>query len=101
MSDRKREKARESGLYTVGTSQFYLHKGDFVPEDAENVFYDEPEETVTAEDNLAARMIAQENAVDEEAETTSDDQILDAKGNTLLTTSDSQSRANVKKFKGK
>ncbi len=88
MSDRKREKARESGFYTVGTGQFYLHKGDFVPEDAENVFYDEPEETVTAEDNLAARMVAQENAVDEDVETTSDNELVDKKGNTLLTTSD-------------
>ncbi len=96
MSDKK---ARENGFYTVGTSYFHLQKGSFIPDEAEEVFYEEPEETVTANDTLAARIVAQENAVDEEGETTSDDQILDAKGNTLLTTSESQSRANVKKVK--
>ncbi len=98
MSDKK---AKENGFYTVGTSYFYLQKGTFIPDEAENVFYEEPEETVTAEDKFADRLIAQENTADEEGETTSDDQILDAKGNTLLTTSDSQSRANVKNVKGK
>jgi len=95
------KKAQENGFYTVGTSYFHLQKGTFIPDEAENVFYEEPEETVTANDDLASRMIDQENAVDNEGETTSDDQILDAKGNTLLTTSDSTVRANTNKVKGK
>lgn len=68
----KRKKATADGYYTVGTVHFKIRKGKPIPENADEVFYDDPEPVVTAGDHFAKRLKGK-SAVDAEGETADDD----------------------------
>lgn len=54
--EKKATRATANGIYTIGENQFYVRKDHLIPPEAENVIYQEPEETVPTDEFVSDRI---------------------------------------------